>query len=70
MVPGAPATGLAASWERWDMSSIPNPAHWVKDPSLLQFQWLGFDPWPGSSICFEAAKKWGKKKFMVLELIL
>ena len=31
--------GLAASWEPWDMDSIPNPTRWVKDLVLLQL-WL------------------------------
>ena len=28
-------TGSVASWEPWDVGSIPDPAHWVKDPVLL-----------------------------------
>ena len=28
------ATGTAASWERWDIGSIPGPAQGVKDPAL------------------------------------
>ena len=43
---------MAASWKRWDASSIHSPAQWVKDPawSLLQSTlrlWLRFDLWPG-----------------------
>ena len=33
-------TGLAVSWEHWDVGLIPGPAEWVKDPELLQL-WLG-----------------------------
>ena len=45
---------------------VPSPAWWVKDPALLllwhrlQLQ-LGFDPYPGTSICHSMAKKETKK---------
>ena len=50
----------AASWEHWDVGSI--PSHWVKDPALPQLQfsswpWLRPDPWPRNSICYRTAKK-------------
>ena len=64
---GVPATGLVASLERWDTGLIPGPAQWVRDPVLLQLQhrsqlWLGFDPWPGNSICRGTAKKRKKER--------
>ena len=54
--------GLVASWELWDAGSIPGQVPWVKGPVLLQLQLrsqlrLGFDSWPGNSICCWAAKK-------------
>lgn len=52
-------------WSTGMQVQPPSPAHWVKDPSLqlllgfvscrLQLL-LGFDPWPGNSICCRAAK--------------
>ena len=44
----------------------PWPAQRVKDPALPQLQvnlllWLGYDPWPGNSICRGVAKKKKKK---------
>ena len=58
------ASGLTASLECWDASSIPSLAQWVKNPALLQHSSqlrLKSDPWPGNSICHRAAKKGGKK---------
>ena len=39
----------------------------LKDPALLKLQrlshlWLGYDPWPGNSVCGRAAKNEKKKK--------
>ena len=50
------AMGLAASWECWDIGSIPSLAQWVKDLVLLQLRLrlqlhLASDLWPGNSIC-------------------
>ena len=50
----------AATWEHLDGGLIPSLAQWVKDPALLQLrlssQLCSADPWPGSSICHQAAK--------------
>ena len=48
---------------------VPSPAWWVKDPALLllwhrlQLQ-LGFDPYPGTSICHRHGQKGNKKRYM------
>lgn len=54
------------------LGSRVNPwsAQWVRDPVPTQPQlrlllWLRYDPWPGNSICHEAAKK-KKEKPMAL----
>ena len=41
--------GLAASWERWDKGSIPDPAQWVKDLALPQL-WLRLRLWLKSDL--------------------
>lgn len=60
-------TWSVASWECWDLGSIPSLAQWVRDPVLLQLQlrlWLQlrFDPWPQWSLCCGVAKMKKKKK--------
>ena len=67
-LPGVPVTQKsAASWEFQDSCSIPSPAQWVQDLTLLQL-WLRLqlhlrsDCWPGDSICCVVAKNEKKKK--------
>ena len=69
------AMGSAVSWEHGDAGSIPSPAHWVKDPVLLQQQLrsqlrLGSDLWPGNSNCHEAAPPAPRPKLFLIKKII
>ena len=64
--------GLASSWEHWDMCLIPGLAQWVKYLALPQLWlssrlWLRSNSWPGSSICYRAAKKQNTNTIKVLK---
>ena len=59
-----------ASWDRWDLGSVPSPAQWVKDPLLPWLQLrsqlqLGSDPWPGMGT--PCAVEWPKKNVFISE---
>ena len=59
--------GSVTSLVDWDLCSTPGPAHWVKDPVLLQLGhrsqlWLRSDPCPRNAICCQVVKKEKKKK--------
>ena len=40
---------------------VPTVAQRLKDPELLQLQ-LGFDPWPGTSLCDGCGQRWETKQ--------
>ena len=59
--------GSVASWEHWDVGSIPTLAQRVKDPALPQLwlksqQQLDLIPDPGASSATERPKNKKKKK--------
>ena len=58
--------GLAASWEHWDLGSIPDPAHWTEDPAVCRGlgKDCGSDLIPGTGAPYAAGHRERKKKKM------